>query len=148
MPDSERTRTLEVLVTPGYGAPETLLKFDPTEEGGGKFAGQHSDIYSLGIILYEFLTGKDVFENYKQYIFLSASTKGTLTGHLTDLYFKMCPENLYADYPHGSKPTQDLRQIDIWEVIFGAALVEDPAQRYQSYEQFQWMLQYIVDYIR
>jgi WD40 repeat protein len=53
--DQERTRQGQLLGTPSYAPPEQLL-------GGGERAGPATDIYSLGAILYELLTGRAPFQ--------------------------------------------------------------------------------------
>jgi predicted Ser/Thr protein kinase len=49
--DSQLTRTGSLLGTPAYMAPEVV-------EGGGNAADARSDVYSLGVVLYQLLTGK------------------------------------------------------------------------------------------
>lgn len=53
--DQERTRQGQLLGTPSYAPPEQLL-------GGTEPAGASTDIYSLGAILYELLTGRAPFQ--------------------------------------------------------------------------------------
>jgi hypothetical protein len=65
--------------TPAYMAPEQLT---------GKEVTQHSDIYSLGLVLYELFTGKRVFEAKSTQELISLhekSTPSTPSSHVKDI---------------------------------------------------------------
>src|SRR5712691_6570277 len=51
--DLDQTQTAELVATPGYLAPERLA---------GEAASQRSDLYSVGVLLYEALSGRRPFE--------------------------------------------------------------------------------------
>jgi serine/threonine protein kinase len=55
-PGSELTMTNDIMGTPAYMAPEQA-------RGGTKFVGPAADIYSLGVILYECVTGVRPYED-------------------------------------------------------------------------------------
>lgn len=63
--DARLTQTGSVMGTPRYMAPEQALP-----RGGGQQVGPPADIYALGTIMYEMLSGRPVFE--------AATTMGTL----------------------------------------------------------------------
>jgi serine/threonine-protein kinase len=77
---TEELRGEDVLAgTPAYMAPEQLT---------GKDATQRSDIYALGLVLYELFTGKRVFEanNLRDLIELhNKSTPATPSSHVKDI---------------------------------------------------------------
>lgn len=77
---SEEFRGEEVMAgTPGYMAPEQLT---------GKEVTQRSDIYSLGLVLYELFTGKRVFEANNLHDMLKLheqSTPTTPSSHVKDI---------------------------------------------------------------
>lgn len=100
--DPRRTRTGLVLGTPAYMAPEQL--------GGPKPAGPPADIYALGVILYEAVSGRPPFE--------SASP--------TDLLFQVgLREPIAPSYWHPQVP----RPL---ETICLKCLSKAPADRYTS----------------
>ncbi|MEO1440965.1 MAG: protein kinase, partial [Chloroflexota bacterium] len=87
--------------TLAYTSPEQLQSKPPT---------QQSDIYSLGIILYEMLTGQHPFE--------SKSATGMIYAHLTE------------DIPHLDETRPDLPLL--YDDIVQKATEKDPADRYQD----------------
>lgn len=96
------TVTGDVLGTPAYMAPE---------QAGGRLSevGKHSDVYSLGAILYELLAGKAPFE-----------------GTLAELLHKVQQEDPPAPRQSNSLVHRDL------ETICLKAMAKRPAERYAS----------------
>jgi WD40 repeat protein/tRNA A-37 threonylcarbamoyl transferase component Bud32 len=96
------TMTGDVLGTPAYMAPEQAA-------GTSSDVGKHSDVYALGAILYELLTGKPPFE-------------GTLAEILQQVQ--------HAE-PSPVRKGQPLVHRDL-ETICGKAMAKRPAERYAS----------------
>ncbi|PWU01244.1 MAG: hypothetical protein C5B51_23285 [Terriglobia bacterium] len=104
--DGGMTRTGAIMGTPTYMSPE---------QGKGEKVDQRSDIYALGIIFYEFLTGKAPFE--------SETAMGTLLKRLQEP----------APSPSKLDPTIPEALSDI--VL--RCLQLDPAKRYQTAEEMR-----------
>src|SRR5262249_17265382 len=68
--DSDQTHTADLLATVGYLAPERL---------GGDAASAQSDLYSVGVVLYEALTGIRVFTGDSPVAVMLAVEKGDVT---------------------------------------------------------------------
>jgi serine/threonine-protein kinase len=110
-----QTRTLSRLMTPSYAAPEQLT--------GGE-AGVQSDIYSLGVILYELLTGKLPFE-----------LTGLTPREMETLVLERQPERpsiAARGSSHGSTASASA-WADL-NVLCLTAMHRDPQRRYRSVE--------------
>jgi len=100
--------------TPGYSAPEVV-------KSGGKILNSKSDVYSLGVILYELLTGQKLFEDPLDYLERGENVKVTLQDkELEDL--------INASL---SKPEHRLN-IDEFKNRLGKYLVDVIGTRYSS----------------
>jgi serine/threonine protein kinase len=65
--DLDQTQTAELVATPGYLAPERL---------SGEAASQRSDLYSVGVLLYEALSGRRPFERDTPFAMMRAIERG------------------------------------------------------------------------
>ncbi|MEM1687629.1 MAG: serine/threonine-protein kinase, partial [Zestosphaera sp.] len=100
--------------TLGYSAPEVV-------KSGGKILNSKSDVYSLGVILYELLTGQKLFKDLLDYLERAENVKVTLQDkELEDL--------INASL---SKPEYRL-SIDEFKDRLGKYLVEVIGTRYSS----------------
>lgn len=99
------TSTGLILGTPAYMSPEQI--------SGKKDIDNRADLYSVGVILYELLTGKRPFEG----------------SHVANLLYRSVteppprPTDVYEEFPKVAEP------------IVEKALNKDPAKRYQSAEE-------------
>jgi serine/threonine protein kinase len=101
--DARMTKFGAILGTPAYMAPEQL-------HGASHLVGPHSDIYALGAILYELLTGSTVYPG---------STSQVL-------------DSLAKGEP-ALPPSEVQPNIDPWlEAICTKAIAHQPSQRFQS----------------
>jgi serine/threonine-protein kinase len=98
------TRTGAIFGTPHYMSPEQAL---------GKALDLRSDIYSVGVIMYEVFTGKVPFE--------AESFMGILTKHITN---------------EPKRPTEVAPTVPPeMEAVILKAMAKDPAQRYANMEE-------------
>jgi DNA-binding response OmpR family regulator len=95
--DAEITATGEIFGTPYYMSPE---------QGHGKEVDERSDIYSLGIIFYEMLTGQKPF---------------------------LAPTPMAVIYKHSHAPLPELpAPLGMWTGVLGGMLAKSPGDRYAS----------------
>jgi serine/threonine-protein kinase len=97
---SSRTRTGIIMGTPTYMSPEQLA---------GKRVDGRSDIFSLGVVLYELLTGEKPFKGES----------------ITTLMYQI------ANEPHPSPKNHNPNIPDSCLKILDQALMKDPEKRYQ-----------------
>jgi serine/threonine protein kinase len=95
--DAEITATGEIFGTPYYMSPE---------QGHGRDVDARSDIYSLGVIFYEMLTGKKPF---------------------------LAPTPMAVIYKHSHAPIPALPDDLVgWQPLLARLLAKEPQERYQS----------------
>jgi len=107
-----KTRTGVLLGTPGYMSPEQIKN--------AKGVDPRSDLWSIGIIFYEMLTGTQAFEAGNEFARLTA----VLTEEM--------------------KPIERVRpDLAAWSAFFRRALMKDPAQRFQTAEEMAHAVMHI-----
>jgi serine/threonine-protein kinase len=108
---ADQTRTGLRLMTPAYAAPEQL---------SGEQVGTHTDIYSLGVILYELLTGRLPFDFTNR----SPAEIATLLEREPE------PPSAVARQPVG--PLVTAASWSDLDVLCLTAMHKDPARRYRT----------------
>ncbi|MFI5242608.1 MAG: tetratricopeptide repeat protein [Gemmatimonadales bacterium] len=119
---SDRTRTGMRMMTPAYAAPEQVR--------GGRL-GIHTDIYSLGVIVYEMLTGR-----------LPFAVEGRAPGEIEALIAEQAPERpslaaLSSDAPIAARARAKGAGKSEWadlDVLCLTAMHKESARRYLTVE--------------
>jgi serine/threonine-protein kinase len=114
-PDADahlHTRTALRFMTPAYAAPEQIR---------GQSAGIQTDVYSLGVILYELLAGRPAFDPADR-----------SAGELERMILEREPER--PSLAHRGTLRAGKSQWADLDVLCGAAMHKDPERRYRSVE--------------
>lgn len=112
----DQTRTGVRLMTPAYAAPEQIV---------GERVGTHTDVYSLGVLLYELLAGRGPFE-----------LEGRSSAEVERIVLEQEPEppSATARRPGAAGAVRGVSGAE-WadlDVLVLTAMRKDPPRRYQS----------------
>jgi len=98
---ARKTKTGMLLGTPGYMSPEQVKN--------SKDADHRSDLFSIGVLFYELITGRRAFEGHTEY------------------------ERMMAVLFGDARPIEQVApQFAHWKLFFAKALEREPALRFQS----------------
>jgi eukaryotic-like serine/threonine-protein kinase len=109
----DRTRTELRLMTPAYAAPEQIA---------GEGQGVHTDVYALGAILYELLTGRPPFD-----------LEGRSPVETAEIVMGREPERPSLIAPPPGRGERGVSWPDL-DVLCLTALQKEPSRRYRSVE--------------
>jgi len=112
--EDKLTKTGTTLGTVGYMAPEQIL---------GKRVGRQADLFSVGVILYEMLTGRRPFDGHNDAAVLRAITDSTpepiarfksgVTGELQQVVNKALAKDPATRYQHADDMVTDLKRLGL-----------------------------------
>ncbi len=117
---ADQTRTGLRLMTPAYAAPEQIR---------GDRVGLHTDVYSLGIILYELLTGRLPFD-------LTHRTPSEAEQVISEYQAVKPSAVARATASHAGAPAESTSRVS-WadlDVLCLTAMHKDPERRYRTVE--------------
>jgi eukaryotic-like serine/threonine-protein kinase len=120
------------LLTPGYAAPEQLL---------GEPVTTATDVYALGVILYELLTGRFPYPSSRPFVTSAAGPEGEPVKRPSDILLRVSSDldREEAGIPDRRRFSRRVRG-DLDTVVL-TALRRDPARRYRSAADFAADLQ-------
>jgi hypothetical protein len=116
-----QTKTAMFIGKVRYASPEQLGGGESTETPGAIVIDGRSDLYSLGVVLYELLTG--------EFPIRGTSEASIIAGHLFH------PPRSFAETDPGGRVSEPLRQVLLH------ALEKDPGHRFQSAADFSRALE-------
>ncbi len=112
--EADATRTGVRLMTPAYAAPEQVR---------GQRTGVYTDVYALGVLLYELLTGRTPFE-------LSKRTPGEVMDEIASQ--EPAPPGSVTEWPQLASRAE-WRELN---AVTRKAMEKDPQRRYATAEAF------------
>jgi eukaryotic-like serine/threonine-protein kinase len=115
-PEADRTQTEFRALTPGYASPEQLR---------GEIVSTSTDIYSLGVVLYELLTGSKPFDTQSKSL---DEVIKVVSGSIPP-----APSSINALSSHGRAMSNISADLDNITMM---ALRKEPERRYRSVEEF------------
>ncbi|MFO0840540.1 MAG: serine/threonine-protein kinase [Phycisphaerae bacterium] len=131
--------TMQGCLTPDYASPEQIR---------GQAITTSSDVYSLGVLLYELLTGRLPFESERKSLHDLARTICEIEPERPSTVARRTPPRTRADAgvaaadPESAAATRDGRPEKLWRRLAGdldaillMALRKEPQRRYASVEQ-------------
>jgi len=112
--EDKLTKTGSTLGTAGYMSPEQV---------SGKQVDHRSDLFSVGVILYEMLTGRRPFEGDNDAAIVNAITNSTpepvarfksgVTGELQQIVDKALSKDPHLRYQHADGMLSDLKRLEV-----------------------------------
>ncbi len=112
-----------------YMSPEHLQAFDPLDPGDQKLVTEQSDIYSLGVVLFELLTGRMPFPSHNNEPMVSQRVSLMIAD-------RRQPETIWENFPAAEPAVRS---------VLARALEPDPARRWTTADEFSQALSDVLD---